>query len=90
MSHQGNTVFEESKKEAEVEKTHRKGTSKEAQKNLQRIAEIKSKLGNGQISYDEAKAEMTPIAKAMNKNGAFLAKAHGVSHRPITAIGLLR
>lgn len=84
MSHQGTTIFEESKKEAEEE------SKTGAQKNLQRIAEIKSKLGNGQITYDEAKAEMTPIAKAMNKNGAFLAKAHGVSHRPITAIGLLR
>lgn len=61
-----------------------------AQDNLQKIAEIKSKLGMGQITYEEAIAEATAIAKKMNKRGAFLARAHGVSHRPITALTLLR
>lgn len=61
-----------------------------AEKSLRTIAEIKSKLGNGQITYDEAKDEMGVVAEAMNKHGERLAKKHGMTHKKITAIGLLR
>jgi polyhydroxyalkanoate synthesis regulator phasin len=48
----------------------------EAIKNREEIAEIKRKFKSGEISYDQAKAEMQPVLDRINAKSAEIAKKY--------------
>lgn len=62
----------------------------EARENRLKMAEIRTKLLRGYITYDQAKTEAQPILARINARGAELARKHGFKYRPLTFASLMR
>lgn len=62
----------------------------EALENRAKIADIRRRLLQGAITYDEAKTEAQPILARINATGARIAREHGFKHKPITFSTLMR
>jgi hypothetical protein len=55
-----------------------------------KIFNIRGRLLTGALTYDEAKAEVSPIIEAMNKRARDIARKHGKRFIGFTFSGLMR
>lgn len=66
------------------------GMTPQAHANRAKIAEIRTKLHLGAITYEEARTLARPVIQGMNRRGAEIAKEYGVRFKPITFAALMR
>lgn len=62
----------------------------QAIKNREEIADIKTKLDFGQITYAEAKSLVAPIVERINEQAVAIAKKYGMRPQKVSVISLLR
>lgn len=62
----------------------------EAEKNLEAVAEIKRRLGRGELTLDEAKAELKPIVDRINAKNRELARKYNARARLVSVSSILR
>nr|DAV75097.1 MAG TPA: hypothetical protein [Caudoviricetes sp.] len=62
----------------------------EAEKNLEAVADIKRRLGRGELTLDEAKAELKPIVDKINAKNRELARKYKVGARLVSVSSILR
>lgn len=56
----------------------------------EKIRQIKSRMLQGQITYEQAKAEAAPIIKEMNDKAKAIASKYGKRHTPLTFTYVMR
>ena len=62
----------------------------EAEKNREAVAEIKRRLGCGELTLDEAKAELKPIVDRINAKNREIARKYNARARLVSVSSILR
>lgn len=62
----------------------------EAEKNLEAVADIKRRLGGGELTLDEAKAELKPIVDRINAKNREIARKYNARARLVSVSSILR
>lgn len=62
----------------------------EAEKNLEAVADIKRRLGRGELTLDEAKAELKPIVDRINAKNREIARKYNARARLVSVSSILR
>ena len=62
----------------------------EAEKNLEVVADIKRRLGCGELTLDEAKAELKPIVDKINAKNREIARKYNARARLVSVSSILR
>lgn len=64
--------------------------SPQANENRNKIADIRQRLLQGEITYEQARTEAEPILTQMNAVGARIARESGMKFKPLTFAYLIR
>lgn len=64
--------------------------SGKAEQNIKAVDDIKRRLRDREITYDQALEEIAPIVDDINAYGREVAKRHGVKARSVSAREILR
>lgn len=62
----------------------------EVEKNLEAVADIKRRLGCGELTLDEAKAELKPIVDRINAKNREIARKYNARTRLVSVSSILR
>lgn len=62
----------------------------EAEKNLEAVTDIKRRLGLGELTLDEAKAELKPIVDRINAKNREIARKHNARARLVSVSSIIR